>query len=80
MNDLVERLRARTFSRWESDVQAVMDYEDDLCTEAAAEIERLRTSLKWISTTAKDRSEKAWYRLDSIADEADRALKEVSNG
>jgi hypothetical protein len=40
--DIVERLRARTFSRWESDIQAVMEYEDDLCAEAADEIERLR--------------------------------------
>lgn len=34
-DDLVERLRARTFSRWESDIQAIAEYTDDLATEAA---------------------------------------------
>jgi hypothetical protein len=38
---LVERLRARTFSKWSSDVQAVEDFEDELATEAADTIARL---------------------------------------
>jgi hypothetical protein len=37
--DLIAELRARTFSRWESDVQAVMEYEDELCTRAANALE-----------------------------------------
>lgn len=39
--ELIEELRARTFSRWESDIQAVMDYEDELCTRAADRIAAL---------------------------------------
>jgi hypothetical protein len=38
---LVKRLRARTFSKWSSDIQAVEDFEDELASEAASAIEAL---------------------------------------
>ena len=36
---MVERLRAKTFCRWSSDVQAVEEFEDELASEAASFIE-----------------------------------------
>lgn len=45
LDTLIEQLNARTFSRYESDIRAVMDYEDELCLEAAAALSRLRADL-----------------------------------
>lgn len=48
--------------------------EAGLYDECADTIDALVAALERISRDAKDRSEKAWFRLDMIADEADAAL------
>lgn len=41
-----------------------------------ARVARLEEALKYIKREAGDRSEKVWFRLDTIMDEADAALTE----
>lgn len=50
-DDLVTRLEARTFRRWESDIQALMEYSDPLCTEAADRITSLEAHLREAEAT-----------------------------
>ncbi len=41
-----------------------------------ARVAKMEEALKYIKREAGDRSEKAWFRLDTIMDEADAALTE----
>lgn len=47
---------------------------------AEAQLEALRVALAQIEAVAKDRSEKAWFRLDTIADIAHYAARALSDG
>lgn len=47
---------------------------------AEAQLEALRVALAQIEAVAKDRSEKAWFRLDTIADIAHYAARTLSTG
>lgn len=78
---LVVRLRARTFSRWESDIQAVMDYEDEDCLEAADAIERLtRERDEAMSDSEKFAREWSSEHARALAAEAELALAREALG
>ena len=66
--NLIERLRARTLSKWSSDVQAVEEFEDELAEEAANELERLITALTFIRDAEMD--DVTFSELQRAAEEA----------
>ena len=57
MTTISERLRAKTYSKWSSDVQAVEDFEDEIATEAADTIDALVAALEGVLPMIKRHAE-----------------------
>jgi len=67
---------------WDSDDDRGLDIEEyvelifPFISELHIQIEKLEKSLQHIQRTVKDKSEKEWYRLDTIEEETDAILGE----